>query len=300
MIENPVPWPNGARCAVAFTFDIDTDSGLHLDHGDKAPDFVTTNSWLRYDEIAVPRILRLYRETGLKQTFFYPAWCMENYPHLVEAILKDGHEIGHHGYLHENYNQLPLEEQERLFSRAVDTIVRMTGQKPRGFRAPIYNFSRHTAALLVKYGFVYDATLMSDDVPHMVDAEGGSFVEIPSHWSLDDWPQYVHEPNFAYMMTVRSPAEATAVYMADFESAWRHGGLWVGVWHPWVSGRPSRLDAIAGMIETMKDKGDVWFATMEEIAAHLLKVTADGSHVPRRIRLPYYTAGLPADMRPRV
>lgn len=291
MIENPVPWPNGARCAVAFTFDIDTDSSLHMEQGPKAKELVATTSWLRYDEIAVPRILRLYAERGLKQTFFYPAWCMETYPHLVEAILKGGHEIAHHGYIHENYNALPVDRQEELFARAVETIRRMTGQKPRGFRAPLYNFSSATADLLVKYGFAYDASLMTDDVPHLVDAAGGgSFVEIPSSWALDDWPQYVHAPDFGYQMTVRSPDEAKSVFMAEFDAAWRYGGVWVGVWHPWVSARPSRLDAIARMIDEMQEKGGVWFASMEEIATHLNKLTAEGLYTPRRIGLPYYSS----------
>lgn len=299
MIENPVPWPNGARCAVAFTFDIDSDSPLHLEYRDRVPDLVATTSWMRYDEIAVPRILRLYRDFGLKQTFFYPAWCMKTYPHLVEKILADGHEIGHHGYIHENYNQLPRDEQEAFFVRALETMVSITGQKVRGFRAPIYNFSRYTAEMLVRHGFEYDASLMTDDVPHLVEAAGGSFVEIPSHWSLDDWPQYVHAPDFGYQMTIRSPSEACAVYMADFEAAYRYGGLWVGVWHPWVSGRPARLDAIARMLETMQARGNVWFARLDEIAAHIRKVTQEGIYQPRRIQLPYYEQGLPDSELPR-
>ncbi|MEG6509195.1 polysaccharide deacetylase [Methyloligella sp. 2.7D] len=298
MIHNPPPWPNGARCAAAFTFDIDTDSLVHLFYRDRAPDMVATTSWCRYDEVAVPRILELYRRLGLKQSFYYPAWCMENYPELVEAILKDGHEIGHHGYIHENYNVLPAEEEEKWFVRALEVHKSMTGQAPRGFRAPTYNFSRHTAALLVKYGFQYDASLMTDDFPHMVDAEGGSFVEIPTHWALDDWPQYVHAPDFGYQMTVRSPAEACAVYRAEFEATYRLGGLWVGIWHPWVSARPARLDAIAEMMEEMISRGDVWIASMEEIAAHLQQLEKDGIYEPRRIRLPYYDKGLPDDLLP--
>ncbi len=123
MIERPVPWPNGAKCAVAITFDIDTDSFLHLEYGDRVPDMVCTTSWLRYDEIAVPRILGMYRDLGLRQTFFYPAWCMERYPHLVELILKDGHEIAHHGYLHENPNQLTKEDEVYWIQRSIDTIA---------------------------------------------------------------------------------------------------------------------------------------------------------------------------------
>jgi len=254
---------------------------------------------MRYDEIAVPRILALYRELGLKQTFFYPAWCMKTYPHLVDRILRDGHEIGHHGYIHENYNQLPRDQQEEFFTRAIEIIVSLTGSKPRGFRAPVYNFSRYTAEMLVRHGLEYDASLMTDDVPHLVEAAGGTFVEIPSHWTLDDWPQYVHAPDFGYQMTIRSPQEACSVYMADFEAAHRYGGLWVGVWHPWVSARPARLDAIRAMVESMQSRGDVWFARLDEIAAHLRKVTEDGTYEPRKITLPYYEQGLPDFEFPR-
>ena len=163
MIENPVPWPNGAKCAAAFTFDIDTDSFLHLRFGAAMPDKVAATSWVRYDEIAVPRILAIFREYGLKQTFFYPAWCMERYPHLVDAILKGGHEIAHHGYIHEELNKLPGRDAEaEWIGRGVEVIERMTGRRPTGFRAPTYQFSRHTASILAETGFLYDASLMDD------------------------------------------------------------------------------------------------------------------------------------------
>jgi peptidoglycan/xylan/chitin deacetylase (PgdA/CDA1 family) len=298
MIENPVPWPNGAKCAVAITFDIDTDSFLHLEYGDRVPDMVCTNSWLRYDEIAVPRILRMFKDFGLRQTFFYPAWCMENYPALVDMILKDGHEIAHHGYLHENQNQLTHGDQLYWIQRSIDTIQRMTGQRPRGFRAPVYNFSRHTADILAQEGLVYDASLMGDDVPHVIRTDSGTLLELPSHWALDDWPPYVHNIELGYTMTIRSPDEAMAVYLSEFEAMYKYGGLWVGVWHPWVSGRLARCDRIAQMIEYMQSKGDVWFATMEEIALHINACVADGTFVPRVVKLPYYKAGIQTDQRP--
>jgi len=293
MIENPVPWPNGAKCAVAITFDIDTDSFLHLEYGDRVPDMVCTNSWLRYDEIAVPRILKMFRDYGLKQTFFYPSWCMEAYPELVEMILKDGHEIGHHGHLHENYTQLTKEDQVYWTEHAIDIIQRMTGQRPRGFRAPVYNFSRHTADILAQQGFVYDSSLMADDVPYTIQTDSGSFLELPSHWALDDWPAYVHNIELEYTMPIRSPDEAMNVYLAEFEAAYQYGGLWVAIWHPWVSGRTARCMRIAQMIEYMQSKGDVWFATLEEIAAHIAKCKDDGSYVPRSVKLPYYKSPIP-------
>ena len=46
------------------------------------------------------------------------------------------------------------------------------------------------------------------------------------------------------------------------------------------------------MVETMQKRGDVWFARLDEIAAHVRKVTTEGRYQPRRIRLPYYEQGL--------
>src|SRR6266581_4044644 len=84
MIANPVPWPNGARCAVAFTFDMDADSILHLAHHTSADTRLAAMSMLRYGpEIAVPRLVELYKRFGMHQTFFLPAWCMERYPTAV-------------------------------------------------------------------------------------------------------------------------------------------------------------------------------------------------------------------------
>jgi peptidoglycan/xylan/chitin deacetylase (PgdA/CDA1 family) len=112
MITNPVPWPNGARCAVAFTFDMDADSILHLAHHTSADTRLAAMSMLRYGpEIAVPRLVELYRRFDMHQTFFLPAWCMERYPAAVNVILQGGHEIAHHGYLHEHPNELPSEEE---------------------------------------------------------------------------------------------------------------------------------------------------------------------------------------------
>ena len=94
MISNPVPWPDGARCAVAFTLDMDAESLLYLSYPDKAHRMVATASLLRYGpEVALPRILDTYRHFGIRQTFFVPGWCAERYPHAVEAMVRDLSEL---------------------------------------------------------------------------------------------------------------------------------------------------------------------------------------------------------------
>ena len=164
MIANPIPWPNGCRCAVAITFDMDADSILHLAHPDSADNRVMALSMLRYGpEIAIPRILEMYRRFAMKQTFFIPAWTMERYPAAVEAILKDGHESGHLGYLLEHPNELSREDELYWMQRSIAVIEKMTGQRPRGNRAPSYRFSRNSLDHLVGEGFAYDASLIDPE-----------------------------------------------------------------------------------------------------------------------------------------
>lgn len=297
MIETPLEWPGGARCAVSFTFDIDSDSFLHLNYGDRAPDMVATTSWLRYDEIAIPRILRIYKAFDIRQTFFFPAWCMEAYPHLVDLILKDDHEIGHHGFLHESPNHLAPDDECMWLDRSIEIIQRMTGRKPAGYRAPVYDFSSRTAELLAKRGFLYDASLMADDIPYILSTKSGDVVELPSHWALDDWPQFAHNIELQYTMPIRSPDEAFAVYQSEFESAYRHGGLFVGVWHPWLTGRLARADRLARFIADIRSRQGVWIASMEEIATHVRKLQSDKVPI-RKVSMPYYSTPLRKDLKP--
>ncbi|MCG3775893.1 MAG: Peptidoglycan deacetylase [Nitrospira sp.] len=100
MLKNQIPWPNGAKCAVAFTFDVDSDSEFQYMNRDTAANRVSTLSWLQYDRVAVPRIVDLFKRYDIKQTFFVPGWTAENYPAIIDSILEGSHEVAHHGYLH--------------------------------------------------------------------------------------------------------------------------------------------------------------------------------------------------------
>ncbi|MEH6578205.1 MAG: polysaccharide deacetylase [Amphritea sp.] len=295
MITNPVPWPNGAKCAVAITFDMDADSFLHLHRPEDSYKRVATLSSLRYGpEIGVQRILDSYRELDLKQTFFIPAWCIEQYPHAVEAILKGGHEIAHHGFIHEHPNEISADEEEGWLCKGIEIIVKHTGQRPRGFRAPLYNYSHRTTDLLIEHGFLYDASLMGDDVPYVLKTEKGEIVELPTHWAMDDWPPYVHMSDINYSMPIRSPQEAISVFRSEFEAMHENGGLLIGVWHPFVTGRLARWRETVKFIEEMRNKGDVWFASMEEIALHIQKVRASNDFMPKIHEMPYYDGPIKA------
>ena len=287
-----IVWPNGAKVAVAISFDVDSESSLFADFPDTAHKNVGTTSFMRYDSVAIPNILKLYRKHEIKQTFFMPAWTMERYPELVEVILADGHEIAAHGYIHETPGNLSAEDQEYWIKRSIDTHVAMTGKRPRGFRAPSYSFTDQTARILGQEEFLYDSSLMADHVPYVLQTEGRELIEIPTHFAMDDWPQFGHFIDMGYLMPINSAARARELYLEEFDAAWENGSIWVSVWHPFVSGRPARLNSIDKMITYMKEKGDVWFATLEQIAEHVAKSISEGSVAPNRVILPYYDAPL--------
>ncbi|MEM1047911.1 MAG: polysaccharide deacetylase [Pseudomonadota bacterium] len=289
MIKNPVPWPNGAKCAACLTFDMDADSLVHIARPKDSHRRLAAISMLQYGpDIAVPRIVETYRQLGIKQSFYIPAWCIERYPAAVDCILEGGHEIGHHGYIHEHPNELTRDEEIYWLDRGIEIIETATGRKPRGWRAPLYNMSEHSPALLVERGFAYDASLMGDDIPYLLRTSAGDIVELPAHWGVDDWPQYVQSIELDYMMPIRAPRQGFEIYRQEFEAVRRHGGLWVAVMHPFATGRLARWEVVAGFLEEVLADGDVWFAPMEEIAAHVRKVAGTGDYVPRVVDMPPY------------
>ncbi|NRG17753.1 polysaccharide deacetylase [Rhizobiales bacterium] len=293
MIANPVPWPNNARCAVAITYDLDADSLIHIAKPDTADTYLSTQSLLRYGvEVALPRICRIYEHFNLRQTFFVPAWCIERYPSIAETIVRGGHEIGHHGYIHESYNQQSAADEAYWFERAVRAYEKHLGFRPRGFRAPLNEFSKHTLANLIDFGIEYDSSLMGEDVPYMLKSREriGDVLEIPQFIANDDYPQFMHNWDFGIEMTVQSPQNAKNVYLAEFDAQYENGGMWLSVWHPFLSGRTSRAKMLIEILEYIMSKGDVWFATMGEINDHVRRCIADGVWTPREDILPYDTS----------
>lgn len=295
LIKNPVPWPNGARCAVCFSWDLDADSILHIAYPDRADTFLSTQSLLRYGPtVAVDRICGTFADFDLKQTFFIPGWCMERYPGAVETILEGGHEIGHHGYLHESPNRQSAEDERYWLERALGCFDKYVGRRPKGYRAPLNEFSKHSLAGLLAEGFEYDSSLMGDDLPYLLEGETGRMIELPQYIATDDWPQFMHSWDLDFQMPIAAPNRAKELYLSEFDAAWDSGGgLWMTVWHPFLAGRPARIKMMIEMIEYMQAKGGVWFATLAEISGHVRSLLASGQWQPRIDRLPYDVSPIP-------
>lgn len=298
MIENPVPWPNNARCAVAITWDLDADSGLNYYHREHADTLIASQTQTRYGpNIAVPRLMDLGRRFEIPQTFFVPGWVIENYPRAITQITENGHELALHGYLHERPNEQSESDELYWLERAIEAYRQHLGRRPTGWRAPSFAFSKYSLRYLINAGFEYDSSLMGDDVPHLLKNGADTLIELPTQWQLDDWPHYMHNRDFNMAMPISAPQRALEVYRSEFDAAWDFGGVWISVWHPFVSGRPSRVKAIIELIEYMREKGDVWFATTQQIHDHIKGLLAREQWQPRIETLPVYESPLPAFSR---
>lgn len=289
MIANPIPWPNGAKCACAITFDMDADSLIHVARPNDSYDRLYPISMGRYGPtVAVPRILETYRKFGIKQSFFIPGWCIEQYPETVELILKDGHEIGHHGWIHED----PIVtggNQREWVEKALASYKKIIGGKPRGYRAPVYNVTQEVVDLLVEHDFKYDSSLMADDIPYLMKTDKGELYEMPVHWGTDDWPPFAHYDEIGYMMPVRSPSAGLQSFWEEFDAQYESGGFFMLIVHPFLTGRLARWRLVEQWLEKTLNSHDVWFAPLEEIQAHVEKLITSGDYEIRTEQLPYYT-----------
>jgi peptidoglycan/xylan/chitin deacetylase (PgdA/CDA1 family) len=256
-------WKDGAQCAVMLTFDVDAET-LWLS-GDMANMSKTgmLSQGTYGARVAVPLILDLLRERSLAATFFVPGWTAENHSDIIGAIHSMGHELGHHGWIHEWPTNLSREDEEHVLRQGVDALSAITGKPPAGYRSPAWEFSSNTLDLLAQYGFRYSSNLMSHFIPFM--HEQHDLIELPVQWILDDAPFFLFGSG-RNARPIHSAAAVQDVWMEEFQGIYRYGGLFNLTMHPQVIGRPGRLIMLERMIDHIRSFPDVWIATGEEIA----------------------------------
>jgi peptidoglycan/xylan/chitin deacetylase (PgdA/CDA1 family) len=264
-----IGWPDGAQCAVAFTFDVDAESPVLAVRPDLA-DRMTTMSQQAYGpEAGVPRLLRVLEDCQVRSTFFVPGYTARRYPEAITAIAAGGHEIAHHGYLHEPLAGKTLDEEAALLDQGLEALRDIAGVTPVGYRAPFWELNWHTPGLLAEHGFLYDSSLMNSDYPYELATGGRSIVELPITWTLDDWGQFCYVPEFSGHGMIADPAAVSALWRDDFEAMSAAGGLWILTNHPFLSGRPARARALQGLITHVAQQSGAWIAPLAEIASYV-------------------------------
>lgn len=268
------------RATVCLTFDFDAISIWIGPYRATSPSMISRGE---FGAVGVERILRLLDRTELPGTFFVTGHTADTYPDSVQAIVRAGHEIGHHGYLHENPVQLERAEERAVLERGFDALDRAAGTRPVGYRSPAWDNSPNTIELLREFGFSYESSLMGKDYePYWcrigdVARKDGPYefgheidlVEIPVSWILDDFPhfEYVRLEN-RLSPGLSAPSKVEEIWRDDFDFMYREveGGVLTLTMHPQVIGRGHRMLMLERLIEYYRSHEDVRFTTLSRVA----------------------------------
>jgi peptidoglycan/xylan/chitin deacetylase (PgdA/CDA1 family) len=275
----------------AFGVDVDAVAGwLGSYGGEDSPDDISRG--LFAGEVGVPRLLSMLERFGIKATFFTPGHSIETFPDQIKAVVAAGHEIGAHGYSHENPIAMTPEQEEAVLDHCIGLITKLTGKPPSGYVAPWWEFSNITNELLLKKGIKYDHSLMHHDfqpyyvrvgdswtkidyskhpstwMKPLVRGHATNLIEIPASWYLDDLPPM--------MFIKKAPNSHGFVSPRQLEETWRDQFDWVyreydyAIFpmsvHPDVSGRPQVLMMLERLYKHMISHAGVRFVTFNEIA----------------------------------
>lgn len=234
--------------------------------------------------VGVPRILSLLRKYGISATFFIPGHTIESFPDTIDNILAAGHEIGHHGYAHEDPSQqTPAQERESM-EQGLEVIKKYTGQIPIGYRSPSWDYSLETLKILVEKGFRYDSSLFGDDFhpyhPRLGDQvtlraplQKGTEVdlwEIPVDFCLDDWPHFTFDFN-SPRPGLSAPSKVFEIWKGelDFFLEYESNGVFTLTTHPQVIGRGHRLLLLDQFVRYALNHDKVEFSRLGDYVLNL-------------------------------
>ena len=160
-ITGRVRIPAGKKVAVNIGCDVDAQSIWIGSFNMLSPAYMSRGEFGA--EVGVPRLLKLLDKHDVKATWCIPDRTVDTWPDMGREILAAGHEIAHHGYVHENPTLMALEEETKVMEMGLESLARI-GAKPRGYRSPYWDFSPNTLNVLERYGFEYDSSLMGNDL----------------------------------------------------------------------------------------------------------------------------------------
>jgi peptidoglycan/xylan/chitin deacetylase (PgdA/CDA1 family) len=268
----------GRRLSCCITLDFDAVCLWLTTFAQRGP---SARSRGEFGAVAVPRLLELLRSFDARATFFVPGHTVYAYPHLVEAIRDAGHELGHHGWIHESVPGLKEAAEREALELGLEALERVVGVRPAGYRSPSWELSERSVELLLEYGFAYDSSCMGNDfTPYrlrtgdhcpldapMAFGSETDLLEIPVTWGLDDFPAF--EPVPPVSQGLSAPSAVMEIWRGDFDWAYEHvpGGVYTLTLHPEVSGRGHRLLFLERLLTHFASVPGVVFESLVDVEA---------------------------------
>ena len=262
--------------------------------GENSPDDISRGIFA--SEVGTPRLLKLFDRVGIKTTWFVPGHSIDTFPQETAAIVEAGHEIGMHGYSHENPIAMTPEQEEAVLVKCIELITGVSGKRPTGYVAPWWEFSHVTNELLLKHGIKYDHSLMHRDfecyyvrvgdswtnidfskpasewMQGLVRGEETGLVEIPANWYLDDLPPMMFIKGSPNSHGFVNPRDIEQIWKDQFDYVYREydDAVFPITIHPDVSGRPQVLLMLERLIAYITSHPGIQFCTFNEIADDFL------------------------------
>jgi peptidoglycan/xylan/chitin deacetylase (PgdA/CDA1 family) len=263
----PTSWPAGARVAVALSFDCDHET-IPLRDAETRPGKLSQGEYGA--RIGSRRIVDLLDHHGIRASFFMPAVSAMLHPEEAHGYVDAGHEIGLHGWIHERNMLLDPSDERDLAFRSADTLERIAGQRPVGLRTPSWDFSDATLDIVRELGLLYDSSLMADDEPYdiLADGESTGVVEIPVEWIRDDAP-YFSMDRYTAIRPYTAPRSVLTIWRDEFDRAYAEAGLFQLTMHPHIIGHRSRISMLEELVDYIGGHAGVWFATHADIVNHV-------------------------------
>ncbi|EIA61024.1 polysaccharide deacetylase family protein [Campylobacter coli] len=276
---------------VAYGVDIDAVAGwLGSYGGEDSPDDISRG--LFAGEVGIPRLLKLFKKYNIPATWFAPGHSIETFPEQMKMIVDAGHEIGAHGYSHENPIAMSAKQEEDVLLKSIELIEKISGKKPSGYVAPWWEFSNITNELLLKHGIKYDHSLMHNDftlyyvrvgdkwtkidyskdakewMKPLVRGQETDLIEIPANWYLDDLPPMMFIKKSPNSFGFVSPRDIGQMWIDQFDWVYREMdyAIFPMTIHPDVSARPQVLLMHERIIEHINKHEGVKWVNLNDMA----------------------------------
>lgn len=232
--------------------------------------------------VAIPRLLELCERLGITATFFTPGHTAETFPDAAVAIAERGHEIAAHGYAHENFEHLSIDEGRAVCRKAADAIERVVGRAPRGMRFSPWAVDGDLFRVLLDEGYTYSSSVMDDVRPHWARGKGVvrfdgpnepgpslPLVEVPITFITSDFAYFEFNGYGSPTLPagLRNPRDVEQIWRDEFDYNVDRdpSAVTVLMLHPETIGWGGRIAMLERALEYMLERG-ARFLTTEQVA----------------------------------